>query len=149
MIKIKEIDGFKYIGNPPVEIEMACEHLVPTNNYRKNMTYMRLNFSNWETDREMLSFIGEHVQSISGIREWIDEGYASGNFDLSKDVHLVIRQDDDNPELYGNEHAVLSSSKPKGINKLISKQREYYQRVEEDIDSQMMRRLEYMRSKRQ
>ena len=122
MIKIKEIKGFKYIGDAPSWVTGFDS----SQNFRKNFTYMCLYFSNWEKDRCMLSFISEHVSSVDQLEEIIEQGLIEGLYDLKKDLHIIIRQDDDDQSLYGKEYVILSSIKPKGIDKYITKQNKFY-----------------------
>lgn len=120
MIKIKEIDGFKYIGADPRE-ESATRV-----NFRKNLTYMKLMFSDWEKDKDMMVFLEEHIIAIDGLTEILDEGYVKGEYDLNKDIHIVLRQDDDNPNLRGQPVVIISNKKPRNVNKYIKEWKDYF-----------------------
>jgi len=129
MIKIKEIDGFKYIGPPPSWIDAARN-----SNFRKNLTYMKLRFSNWEKDKTKLQFLESHIEAIQQLTEIIDSSIDSGEFDINKDVHVIIRQDDDNPNLNGGQIIIIADKKPKNINTYIAEMRELYKDVEMSYD---------------
>lgn len=143
MIKIKEIKGFKYIGECPPWVDNPSRH----SNFRKNLTYMKLRFSNWEKDKYMLDFIGEHVNSISSFSDWIQEHINSGFCDIQKDVHIIIRQDDDNPELRGQEVVILSNKKPRNVDSYILKNKKMYTDFEnEDLIYSLYRQLEFKKT---
>lgn len=133
MVKIKEIKGFKYIGQAPSWVEGFNGH----QNFRKNLTYIRLSFSDWEKDKHMLTFIGEHVSVVEDLVKFIQEGIENHRYDVKKDFHIVIRQDDDNENLYGQELLMITSSKPIGVDKYIETQKGLYQRWEEGQNNRL------------
>lgn len=139
MIKIKELDGFKYIGNPPLWVDLPRGM-----NFRKNLTYMRLRFSNWDKDKSMMYFLENHIEAISELTDAIDAGYKEGTYNLSKDIHIVIRQDDDFEKHRGTQFYLITDRKPKNIDNYISLNKELYSLVEKNPNNPLFNHPKFM-----
>jgi hypothetical protein len=90
MISIAACAGFKYYAaRPPLTMESVGW------DYRDNMIYLSLGFSDWENDQAMLRFVVEaHIPSIS--LEYVIkmiEGYVVDN--ATPQIHIVYSQNTD------------------------------------------------------
>jgi ferredoxin-like protein FixX len=74
---------------------------------------------------------------VEDLVEFIQEGINENRYNVKKDFHIVIRQDDDNENISGQEIMMITSSKPLGVDKYIAKQKDLYQRWEEGQNNRL------------
>lgn len=117
MLKILDLDGFKYISSGS-HYRQQFEHLSEYSNFRKNCTYIHLNTTNWKKDKVFFDFLMVHIESMEIVKAMIENSISRDS--SQKTFHIVIRQDDDNPELYGKETYSIGNRKPKNIKKYIA-----------------------------
>lgn len=117
MLKILDLDGFKYIGSGDHHIH-EFPHLPKHSNFRKNCTYIHLNTTNWEKDKVFFDFLMIHIEPMEMVKAMIEDSILRDS--SQKTFHIVIRQDDDNPELYGKEAYSIGNRKPKNIKAYIA-----------------------------
>ncbi len=121
MIKILDIDGFKHLSSSS---EHNFDHIPKYYNFRKNCTYIHLQVTNWEKDKMFFDFLEIHINSMPMVKAMIE--HQIGIRPTQKTFHIIIRQDDDNPELYGKETYSIGNVKPKKIKEYISWGKETY-----------------------
>lgn len=117
MLKILDLDGFKYIGSGD-EHSHEYPHLPKFSNFRKNCTYIHLSTTDWEKDRLFFDFLMIHIRSMSMVKAMIDNMILK-NPSL-KTFHIIVRQDDDDSLLYGKETYSIGNRKPKNIKSYIA-----------------------------
>lgn len=120
MIKIREIQGFKYLGDKPKWIKE--KHL---GNFRHNMTYMHLSFTKWEEDKKMLFFLEEHISIMEGLIQTLSDSFDSKEYKPSS-VHVLIMEDNAEPMYDGRIVYAVSNKKFKGITAEINKWKRQY-----------------------
>jgi len=124
MIKIKELKGFKYIGPSPYWVRNNDD------NFRKNITYLCFAFTKWEEDKSKLEFLNIHINSMGCLIELIDKRVCSNSLKSSQYIHVIIRQDDDFPNMKGQEVIIISDEKPIKIDSYISFESKRYSNFE-------------------
>lgn len=125
MLRIIDLDGFKFIGDN----FNNYSHIDRYSNFRKNCTYIHLTTTNWENDKNFLEFLTIHIKSIEVVKQLIQKRIeAEPN---KKTFHIVIRQDDDNEDFYGMEQIYVGYVKPKDIKKYISQAKLFFEKMEE------------------
>jgi hypothetical protein len=125
MLKILDLDGFKFIGDNFNHYEHIDEYC----NFRKNCTYIHLTTTNWENDKMFLDFLKIHIPSLEYVKDLIQKRISEEP--NKKTFHIVIRQDDDEKEFYGKEKFYLGYTKPKNIKQYINEAKKFFQEVED------------------
>jgi hypothetical protein len=126
MVKIYELDGYKYSENNP-HLE-GMHQLGGDSVFNENLFYMCFSSTDWEKAQRMMRFIIEnHVpwleeaDGVSFFNEFL-QPYVKENRLLK--VHLVISQ---HPNVNDGQVAVMASKrKPKNISQNIAKKKEFY-----------------------
>lgn len=116
MIIIHELDGYKHIGGHPAD---------KSKNFRKNLTFIAFEITDWNTDKNMLSFLSVHMDSdrVESIIELLEGKVKNNKIGIH---YLVVRQDDDNDKYYGNETMMLTNVRPAEIDKVLAFGKENY-----------------------
>jgi hypothetical protein len=125
MLKILDLDGFKFIGSN----FNNYKHIKEYYNFRKNCTYIHLTTTNWEKDKDFLGFLQIHIPSLEYVKELIQKRI--NEEPDKKTFHIVIRQDDDEEVFYGQEKFYVGYTKPRYIKKYISEARKFFEKIEE------------------
>lgn len=126
MLKILDLDGFKFIGDN----FNNYEHINEYGNFRKNCTYIHLTTTNWENDKKFLDFLKIHIPSLEYVKDLIQKRI--NEEPNKKTFHIVIRQDDDEEEFYGKEKFYVGYTKPNNIKKYISEKKDFFRQMEKD-----------------
>lgn len=125
MIKILDLDGFKFIGSN----FNNYEHIPQYSNLRKNCTYIHLTTTNWEKDKYFLEFLEIHIKSIEIVKRLIEKRIEEEP--EKRTFHIVIRQDDDNEDFYGMEQFYVGYTRPKNIKEYIKRGKIFSEQMEE------------------
>ena len=125
MLKILDLDGFKFIGDNFNNYKHINEH----SNFRKNCTYIHLTVTDWEKDNYFLDFLKIHIPSLEFVKDLIQRKISDEPD--KKTFHVVIRQDDDNEEFCGKERFYVSYSKPVDIKEYIKQAKDFFQKIED------------------
>jgi hypothetical protein len=125
MLKILDLDGFKYLGNN----FNNYRHIGEYQNFRKNCTYIHLTTTDWENDRNFLDFLQIHIPSLEIVKNLIQKRIEEEP--SKKTFHIVIRQDDDLEEFYGKERFYVGYTKPKNIKIYIKENKQFFHDIKE------------------